>query len=87
MEEDKKPGRTLQDYAHLFLSRSIDKEKQSTVSPAAATPKEEAAKQQQPVLSNEKPGQELPGVTTQAVPDSSPQKKTGTDASIQTVTG
>jgi len=87
MEEDKKPGRTLQDYAHLFLSRSIDKEKQSTVSPSAATPKEEAAKQQQPVLSNEKPGQELPGVTTQAVPDSSPQKKTGADASIQTVTG
>jgi len=87
MEEDKKPGRTLKDYAHLFLSRSIDKEKQSTVSPAAATPIEEAAKHQQPALSNEKPDQELPGVTTQAVPDSSPQQKTRTDAPVQSVTG
>jgi len=85
MEEDKKPGRTLQDYAHLFLSRSVDKEKQSTVSSAAAKPKEETEKQQQKVLSDEKSGQELPGVTAQAVADSPPQEKTGTDVPIQTV--
>ena len=87
MEENKKPGRTLQDYAHLFLSRSVDKEKQSTACLAAAEPKEDTEKPQQQVLSNEKPGQELPGVTTQAVPDSPPQKKTGADAPVQTVTG
>jgi MinD-like ATPase involved in chromosome partitioning or flagellar assembly len=86
MEEDKKPGRTLQDYAHLFLSRSVDKEKQSTVSPTAAEPKEEAEKQQQPLLSNEKPGQELTGVNTQAVPGSPPQKKTSADTPVQTIT-
>jgi len=39
MEEDKKPGRTLQDYAHLFLSRSVDKEKPKYGSPTAADPK------------------------------------------------
>jgi len=87
MEEDKKPGRTLQDYAHLFLSRSVEKEKQSTVSPAAPESKEEAEKQQQPVLINEKPDQEPPGITTQSVPDSPLQKNPGTEASVQTVTG
>ena len=87
MEEEKKPGRTLQDYAHLFLSRSAEKEKPSTVSPVAPEPKQAAENQKQEILSNVKPDQELTGITTQSVPDSPQQKKTGTDASVQTVTG
>jgi MinD-like ATPase involved in chromosome partitioning or flagellar assembly len=48
MEHNKKPGRTLQDYAHLFLSRNQDREKTATApqnasgadieSPAKETP-------------------------------------------------
>jgi flagellar biosynthesis protein FlhG len=85
MEEDKKPGRTLQDYAHLFLSKSVDKAKQSTVPPTAEKPKEEQQKQY--VLNVETSGQELSGVTIQPVPDSALHKKTVADVSAQPATG
>jgi flagellar biosynthesis protein FlhG len=37
MEHNKKPGRTLQDYAHLFLSRNQDHEKSAAAPQKAAT--------------------------------------------------
>lgn len=60
MEENKKPGRTLQDYAHLFLSRRIDKEKSNTA-PTSPEKSTEAAKTQPPISVNKTPGPEQPG--------------------------
>ena len=87
MEEDKKPGRTLKDYAHLFLSRSVEKEKQSAAPPAATEPKEEPAKQQQPEHGNEKPGQELPGTAPQSVTEITRQEESTVDTAVKTVNG
>jgi MinD-like ATPase involved in chromosome partitioning or flagellar assembly len=70
MEENKKPGRTLQDYAHLFLSRRIDKEKSNTATPSREK-STEAEKNQPPISVNETPSPEQPGSAAEAtlIPD------------------
>ena len=84
MEEDKKPGRTLKDYAHLFLSRSAEKEKQRAAPPAATEPKEE---QQQSVLNFETSRQELPGAAPQPVTESARPEESAADTTAETVPG